>query len=153
MRIKTFVTTPSDIERRWWVVDAEGQTLGRLASQIAPILRGKHKPTYVPNLDTGDYVIVINCGKLVVTGDRMESKKYYQHSGYPSGLKEVTLRRQLETHPDRVIQSAVRGMLPRGPLGRVMIKKLKIYEGTEHPHAPQNPEPLKLQYRTSRTEA
>lgn len=153
MRIKTFVTTPSDIERRWWVVDAEGQTLGRLASQIAPILRGKHKPTYVPNLDTGDYVIVINCGKLVVTGDRMESKKYYRHSGYPGGIKEVTLRRQLETHPDRVIQTAVRGMLPRGPLGRAMLKKLKIYDGAEHPHAPQNPEPLKLQFRTTRTEA
>lgn len=145
MRIKTFVTTPSDVQRRWWVVDAEGQTLGRLASLIAPILRGKHKPTFSPHIDAGDYVVVINCEKLVVTGNRMESKKYYHHSGYPGGIKEITLRRQLETHPDRVIENAVHGMLPKGPLGRAMIKKLKIYAGGEHPHAAQNPEPLKVE--------
>lgn len=145
MRIKTFVTRPADIDRRWWLVDAEGQTLGRLASQIAPILRGKHKPTYSPHLDTGDYIVLINCDKMVVSGNRLETKKYYHHTGYPGGIKEITLRRTMETHPDRAIQAAVRGMLPRGPLGRHMLKKLKIYAGSEHPHAPQSPEPLKLE--------
>lgn len=144
LRTKTFVTTPADIQRQWWVVDAEGQTLGRLASKIAPILRGKHKPTYVPNLDTGDYVIVINCDKLVVTGNRMDDKVYYNYSGYHGGMKETTLRVQLETHPDRVIQSAVSGMLPKGRLGRAMIDKLKIYKGSEHLHASQNPQVLEM---------
>jgi large subunit ribosomal protein L13 len=144
MRDKTFVTTPTDIQRQWWVVDAEGQTLGRLASKIAPILRGKHKPTFVPNLDTGDYVIVINCDKLVVTGNRLDDKKYYRYSGFHGGMKEITLRNQLQQHPDRVIEAAVKGMLPKGPLGRAMLKKLKIYTGGEHTHQAQNPQVLEL---------
>jgi large subunit ribosomal protein L13 len=139
MRTKTFVTTPSDVQHQWWVVDAEGQTLGRLASKLAPILRGKHKPTYSPHLDTGDYIVVINCEKLVVTGNRMEEKEYHHYSGYHGGMKSTTLRVQLDKHPDRVIQAAVRGMLPDGPLGRAMLKKLKIYAGGEHPHQAQNP--------------
>lgn len=139
MRTKTFVTTPSDVQHQWWVVDAEGQTLGRLASKIAPILRGKHKPTYSPHLDTGDYIIVINCEKLVVTGNRLDEKQYHRYSGFHGGLKSTTLRVQLEKHPDRVIQAAVRGMLPDGPLGRAMLRKLKIYAGGEHPHQAQNP--------------
>jgi large subunit ribosomal protein L13 len=144
MRTKTFVTTPSDITRQWWVVDAEGQTLGRLASKIAPILRGKHKPTFSTHLDTGDYVIVINCEKLVVTGNRLDDKKYYHYSGYPGGLSEITLRDQLQKHPERVIEAAVKGMLPDGPLGRAMLKKMKVYVGTEHPHEAQQPQVLPL---------
>lgn len=144
MRTKTYVTKPTDIERRWWVVDAEGQTLGRLASKIAPYLTGKNKPIYTPNLDTGDFVIVINCDKIVVTGKRLEQKKYYRHSGYPGGLKSLTLEEMLAKHPNRVIRSAVRGMLPSSALGRQMLKKLKIYTGGEHPHAAQTPEVLEL---------
>lgn len=144
MRDKTFVTTPTDIQRQWWVVDAEGQTLGRIASKIAPILRGKHKPTFSPNLDAGDYVIVINCEKLVVTGDRLDEKNYYRYSGFHGGIKSITLRNQLERHPDRVIEAAVKGMLPKGPLGRAMMKKLKIYAGGEHTHQAQNPQVLEV---------
>ena len=144
MTYKTFVTKPDDIEREWWVVDAEGQTLGRLATQIATILRGKNKPTFAPNVDAGDFVIVVNCGKIRVTGNKMDDKLYYRHSGYNGGLKSITLRRQLDKHPDRVIQEAVRGMLPKNALGRKMLKKLKIYEGDTHPHAAQNPKPLEL---------
>src|SRR5690606_28412132 len=124
---KTFVTKPGDIEREWWAVDAEGQTLGRLATQIATILRGKNKPIFAPNVDAGDYVIVVNCEKLVTTGNKLDQKIYYRHSKYNGGLKSVTLRRQLDTHPDRVIQEAVRGMLPKNALGRQMLRKLKIY--------------------------
>lgn len=142
MKIKTFVTTPKDIQRRWWVIDAEGQTLGRLASRIAPILQGKHKPIYTPNLDTGDYVIVINAAKIAVTGKRMDDKMYYRHSQYPSGLTEMNLRDLLGSHPERPLFFAIRGMLPKTKLGRQMIKKLKIYAGAEHPHAAQNPQPL-----------
>lgn len=144
MRTKTFVTKPSDIERRWWVVDAEGQTLGRLASKIAPYLTGKNKPIYTPNLDTGDYVIIINCDKIKVTGDRLDSKLYYRHSGYPGGIRSLTLRETLDKHPDRAIRSAVKGMLPSTALGRQMLKKLKIYAGNEHPHAAQVPQVLDL---------
>ena len=144
MTEKTFVTKPKDIERRWWVVDAEGQTLGRLASKIAPYLTGKNKPIYTPNLDTGDYVIVINCEKIVVTGKRLDEKFYHRYSGYPSGLKSISLRRQLERHPDRIITSAVRGMLPDNALGHQMIKKLKVYAGSRHPHAAQKPKVLEL---------
>lgn len=144
MRIKTFTTTPKDIQRNWWVVDAEGQTLGRLASKIAPYLTGKNKPIYTPNLDTGDFVIVINCGKLHVTGNRLDQKKYYAYSGYPGGLSETTLRELLAKHPDRVIKTAVKGMLPSTALGRQMLKKLKVYEGTEHPHEAQKPQILEL---------
>jgi len=147
MRIKTFVTTPTDIERerRWWVIDAEGQTLGRLASKIAPILQGKNKAIYTPNLDTGDYVVVINASKVAVTGKRMDDKMYYRHSQYPSGLTETNLRDLLEKFPDRPLMIAIRGMLPKTRLGRQMIKKLKIYAGSEHPHAAQNPQPLTLE--------
>lgn len=144
MRMKTFVTKPTDIEHQWWVVDAEGQTLGRLATKIAQILRGKHKPTFSPHLDTGDYVIVVNCEKVIVTGNRLDEKQYHRYSGYHGGLKSVTLRVQLQRHPDRVIQAAVKGMLPDGPLGNNMLKKLKIYAGSEHPHAGQNPQTLEV---------
>ena len=144
MRVKTFISTPKDIERRWWIVDAEGQTLGRLATQIAPYLTGKNKPIYTPNLDTGDFVIVINCDKLVVTGDRLDSKIYYHYSGYHGGMKQITLRDQMERHPDRVITAAVKGMLPSTALGRNMLKKLKVYAGPEHPHTAQKPEKLEV---------
>lgn len=145
MPSKTFVTKPADINREWWVVDAEGQTLGRLATQIATVLRGKNKPTYSPHLDTGDFVVVVNCEKVTVTGNRMEDKKYYRHSGYFGGLTEVTLRDQLVRKPEAVLREAVRGMLPKGPLGRAQLAKLKIYAGAEHPHTAQQPQPLKLQ--------
>jgi len=144
MTNKTYVTKAKDVERRWWVVDAEGQTLGRLASKIAPYLTGKNKPIYVPNIDTGDYVIVINCEKIAVTGNRMDQKFYYRYSGYPGGLRSISLREQLETHPDRVITSAVKGMLPSNAIGRQMLKKLKVYAGSEHPHGAQKPQVLEL---------
>jgi len=144
VKYKTFVTKEADIEREWWVVDAQDKTLGRLATEIAVILRGKNKPTFAPNVDVGDFVIVINCEKIRVTGNKLDDKKYYRHSGYNSGLSEITLRRQLEKFPDRVIQTAVRGMLPKNVLGRSMLKKLKIYAGDSHPHASQNPKVLEL---------
>jgi large subunit ribosomal protein L13 len=125
-------------------VDAEGQTLGRLASKIAPILRGKHKPIFAPNIDTGDYVIVINCEKIAVTGNKLDEKMYYRHSGYPSGLTEINLRDNLRRFPDRPVREAVKGMLPKTALGRQMLKKLKIYAGSEHPHAGQKPTVLEL---------
>jgi len=142
--MKTYWTKEEDVERKWFVVDAEGQTLGRLASQIATVLRGKHKPIYNPSVDTGDYVVVVNAEKIHTTGRRMDSKKYYTHSGYVGGLKERTLRQMLETDPDRVIHLAVRGMLPKNALGRKIIKKLKVYAGPEHPHGAQQPEPLEF---------
>lgn len=142
--IKTYTPKPQDIEKKWWIVDAEGQVLGRLASKIASILRGKHKPIYTPNIDVGDYVIVINAEKIVVTGDRMDEKKYYRHSKYQGGLTETTLRDMLKRHPERPIEFAVKGMLPKNALGRAQFKKLKVYAGTEHPHAGQNPEKLEL---------
>lgn len=144
MTNKTFVTKPADIQHQWWIVDAEGQTLGRLASKIAPILRGKHKPIYSPHLDTGDYIVVINADKIKVTGNRLDDKSYYHHSGYPGGIKAITLRNQLERFPERALESAVRGMLPDGPLGRHMMMKLKAYAGSEHPHAAQNPQKLEI---------
>ena len=144
MKQKTFVTKPAEVEREWWVVDAAGQTLGRLATQIAVILRGKNKVIFAPNVDTGDYVIVINCEKIVTTGNKLDQKIYYRHSPYNGGLKAVTLRRQLNQHPDRVIQEAVRGMLPKNALGRQMLRKLKVYAGETHPHAAQNPKVLEL---------
>jgi len=128
-------------------VDATGQTLGRLASQIAHILRGKHKPQYTPHEDVGDFVVVINAEKVHVTGRKLDQKKYYWHSGYPGGIKEITLRRQLERHPERVIEHAVKGMLPRGPLGRRQLRKLRVYRGPNHPHGAQKPEPLELVYQ------
>ncbi len=142
--MKTYVTKPAEIERAWYVVDAEGQTLGRLASSVATILKGKHKPTYSPSVDCGDFVVVVNADKIAVTGRRLEQKKYYRHSLYIGGLKEITLRDQLQQHPERVIESAVRGMLPKNTLGRKMFKKLKVYAGAEHPHEAQQPQPLEL---------
>jgi len=142
--MKTYVTKPAEIERAWYVVDAEGQTLGRLASNVASILKGKHKPIYSPAVDCGDFVIVLNADKITVTGRRLEQKKYYRHSLYIGGLKEVSLRDQLQQHPERVIESAVRGMLPKNALGRKMFKKLKVYAGSEHPHQAQLPQPLEL---------
>ena len=142
--MKTYVTKPAEVERAWYVVDAEGQTLGRLASQIASVLRGKHKPTFSPYMDAGDFVIVVNADKIAVTGRRMEQKRYYRHSQYPGGLREMTLREQLDRHPTRVVHLAVRGMLPKNTLGRNMLKKLKVYAGPEHPHDAQQPVPMEL---------
>lgn len=142
--MKTYVTKPGSVEREWYIVDAEGKTLGRLASQVAVLLRGKHKPQFSPALDVGDYVIVVNAEKIRVTGRKMEQKKYYHHSGYPGGLREITLADQLERYPSRVIKAAVRGMLPRNRLGRKQFKKLKVYVGPNHPHQAQHPRPLDL---------
>ncbi len=141
---KTYVTKKEDVQQEWYVVDATGQTLGRLASRVARILRGKHKPIYSPAVDTGDYVIVVNAEKIHVTGHKLDQKIYYRHSGYPGGLKEITLRNLLQKHPTRVIEHAVRGMLPKNRLGRRMFKKLKIYAGPDHPHEAQRPKPLGL---------
>ena len=140
--MKTFMASPSTIERKWYVVDATGYTLGRLASEVAKVLRGKNKPTYTPSMDTGDYVIVVNAEKITVTGKKLDDKVYYNHSGWVGGLKETTLREMLAKHPERVIEHAVKGMLPKGPLGREMYKKLYVYAGNEHPHAAQKPEVL-----------
>lgn len=142
--MRTYAPKPADIERQWYVVDAEGQTLGRVSTRIATILRGKHKPIYTPSVDTGDFVIVINADKIKVTGRRMDQKVYYHYSGYPGGLSSVVLRRQLQDHPTRVIEAAVRGMLPKNRLGRQMIRKLKIYAGPEHPHQAQQPVALAM---------
>ncbi|PID86077.1 MAG: 50S ribosomal protein L13 [Chloroflexi bacterium] len=142
--MKTYVAKPAEVERSWYIIDAEGQTLGRLASQIAAVLRGKHKPTFTPHVDCGDYVVVINAEKIHVTGQRLEKKKYYRHSGYPGGLKEITLADQLERFPTRPVELAVKGMLPKNKLGRKMFKKLKVYAGPEHPHAAQQPVPMEL---------
>ena len=142
--MKTFSAKPAEVERQWWVVDAEGQTLGRLATRIATVLCGKHKPIYTPHIDTGDYVIVINAEKIEVTGKKLDTIIYYRHSGYPGGLKERTLREQLVKFPERPIEEAVKGMLPKSKLGRHMLKKLKVYAGTEHPHTAQQPQLLEL---------
>ena len=140
--MKTFMASPSTIERKWYVVDATGYTLGRLASEVAKVLRGKNKPTYTPSMDTGDYVIVVNAEKISVTGKKLDQKVYYNHSGWVGGLKETTLREMLNKHPERVIEHAVNGMLPKGPLGREMYTKLHVYAGPEHAHAAQKPEVL-----------
>ncbi len=134
-----------DIVREWFLVDAKGQTLGRLATEVARILGGKHKPIYTPHLDTGDFVIVINASKVKLTGDKLEKKKYYRHSGYPGGLKEESYTNLLREKPDFVVTKAVKGMLPSNRLGRAMLKKLKVYAGEEHPHKAQNPKPLGLE--------
>ncbi len=140
--MKTISVREQDVQREWYVIDAQGKTLGRLAAQIATILRGKHKPYYTPHVDCGDYVIVVNAEKVHVTGRKMTQKKYYRHSGYPGGLKVITLRDQLRRFPTRVVESAVRGMLPKNRLGRRMFKKLKVYAGPNHPHQAQQPKPL-----------
>jgi len=143
---KTYSAKPQEIqaERKWYVVDAEGQVLGRLASKIAYILRGKHKPMYTPHMDTGDYVIVINADKIKVTGNRMEDKMYHHASGYPGGLSSIRLKDQIAKHPARPLEDAIRGMLPKNVLGREMFKKLKVYAGPNHPHEAQQPEKLEL---------
>ena len=142
--MKTFMPKAADITRKWYVVDAEGLALGRVASQVANILRGKNKPIYTPNVDTGDYVIVINASKIVLTGKKLDQKIYYKHSGYVGGLKETKYRKLLAEKPEVAMRHAVVGMLPKGPLGRQMAKKLKIYAGAEHEHAAQQPEKLEL---------
>ncbi len=144
--MRTYTATAKDVEesREWYVVDASGKNLGRLATQIAIVLRGKHKPMYTPGMDCGDYVIVINAEKVQVTGRKLDQKFYYRYSGYPSGLSEISLRDQLKNHPERVIQAAVRGMLNRNRLRRQLLRKLKVYAGPEHPHAAQQPKPFPL---------
>jgi large subunit ribosomal protein L13 len=139
---KTYNAKPGEIERSWYVVDADGETLGRLATRIADTLRGKLKPQYTPHVDTGDFVVVVNCERIRVTGRKMEQKKYYRHSGFPGGIKERTLAEQLRRHPDDVIRHAVRGMMPKNRIGRAQLKKLKIYAGASHPHEAQQPNPL-----------
>ncbi len=138
----TYMPKAEDIERKWYVVDASQYTLGRMTSEIAKILRGKHKPIYTPHVDTGDYVIVVNAEKVHVTGKKMQQKKYYHHSEYVGGMKETDLKEMIATHPERVIEHAVKGMLPKGPLGRQMYRKLFVYAGPEHKHAAQQPEVL-----------
>ena len=140
--MNTFMANPDKIERKWYVVDADGCTLGRLASEGASVLRGKNKPQYTPNVDTGDYVIVINADKINVTGKKLDQKIYYRHSEYVGGMKETTLREMMAKKPEKVVELAVKGMLPKGPLGRQMYTKLHVYAGAEHPHAAQKPEVL-----------
>jgi large subunit ribosomal protein L13 len=142
--MKTWTAKPHEVERRWFVVDAEGKTLGRLATQIADMLRGKGKAEYTPHVDTGDFVVVVNAEKIAVTGKKLDDKIYYRHSGYPGGLRQRTLREQLDRRPTEVLRKAVKGMLPRNRLARVQIKKLKIYVGPEHPHEAQAPKELEL---------
>jgi large subunit ribosomal protein L13 len=142
--MKTYNAKPGEIERRWYVVDAEGKNLGRLATQIADTLRGKTKPQYTPHVDTGDFVVVVNAEKITVTGKKLDEKVYYRHSGYPGGLKQRTLREQLERRPTEVLRMAVKGMLPKNRLAARQLTKLKIYAGPEHPHESQAPEPLEV---------
>lgn len=144
--MKTYMPSAANIERKWYVVDATGHTLGRLSSEIAAILRGKNKPTFTPFLDTGDYVIVINADKIKTTGNKLNGKIYYNHSDYPGGMRETTLAQMMAKKPEEVIRLAVKGMLPKGPLGRAMIKKLHVYAGPEHAHAAQKPQNLEIKY-------
>jgi large subunit ribosomal protein L13 len=142
--MKTYSAKPREIEQSWYLVDADARTLGRLATQIADVLRGKGKPQYTPHVDTGDFVVVVNAEKVRVTGKKLEQKIYYRHSGYPGGLKERTLAEQLERRPEEVLRRAVKGMLPKNRLAAVQLRKLKIYAGPEHPHEAQNPTPLEI---------
>jgi len=142
--MKTYVPKQGEIERDWWVVDADGLTLGRLSTAVADRLMGKHKPTWTPFLDTGDHVVVVNAGKVRMTGGKLQQKFYRRHSGYPGGLTETPASEMMEKHPERIIESAVKGMLPKGPLGRSMARKLKVYAGGEHPHKAQKPKPLAI---------
>ena len=142
--MKTHSTTPSDITRDWWLVDADGVVLGRLASEVAQRLRGKHKPYFAPHLDTGDHVIVVNASKVVLTGSKLLKKQHYRHSGYPGGLKSIPYSKLMVERPEKAIEKAVKGMLPGNRLGRAMLKKLKVYSGPEHPHSAQNPQVLDL---------
>lgn len=143
--MKTYVATPANRQRDWYVVDAEGKTLGRLATQIADMLRGKRKPEYTPHCDTGDFVVVINAEKVRVTGRKMEQKRYWRHSGYPGGIRSRTLAEMLDRQPEEVLRKAVKGMIPRNKLGRAQLRKLKVYAGTEHPHAAQQPKPIEIE--------
>jgi large subunit ribosomal protein L13 len=142
--MKTFSAKPHEVKRDWMVVDASDKVLGRLASQIALRLRGKHKPIYTPHVDTGDYIVVLNAAKLRVTGDKAENKKYYRHTTYPGGIRETTFGKMQQRFPTRALEKAVKGMLPKGPLGYAMFKKLKVYAGAEHPHAAQQPKTLEI---------
>ncbi len=142
--MKTFSAKPHEVKRDWYIVDAEGKTLGRLASELARRLRGKHKPEYTPHVDTGDYIVVVNAEKIHVTGKKLDDKIYYRHTGYIGNLKEKNLRTLLDEHPEQVIELAVKGMLPKNPLGRAMYRKLKVYAGTEHPHTAQQPQALEI---------
>lgn len=142
--MKSYIAKPQEIERKWFVVDAEGKTLGRLATQIATILRGKHKPIYTPHVDTGDFVIILNADKVVLSGKKLDQKMFRWHTGYPGGLKERTYREMMATKPETVVYSAIKGMLPKNSLGRQMLKKVRIYKGTEHNHEAQRPEVLDI---------
>ena len=142
--MSTFMAKPAEVERKWYVVDADGVTLGRLAAEVASILKGKKKPIYTPHVDTGDYVIVVNADKVKVTGKKLDQKVYFSHSEYVGGVREITLRDQLKKHPERVVEHAVKGMLPKGALGKQMYMKLRVYAGPEHEHAAQKPEVLKF---------
>jgi large subunit ribosomal protein L13 len=142
--MKTYSARPQDVRHQWHLIDAEGKTLGRLATEVARRLRGKHKPEYTPHVDTGDYIVIINAEKIHVTGRKMSDKMYHHHTGYIGNLKSINLEKLLERKPERVIQKAVKGMMPKGPLGRAMLGKLKVYAGTEHPHAAQQPQALEL---------
>jgi large subunit ribosomal protein L13 len=145
--MKTWNAKPGEVERRWYLVDAEGKTLGRLATRVADTLRGKNKAQYTPHVDTGDFVIVVNAEKIAVTGKKLEDKRYYRHSGYPGGIRSRTLQEQLDRRPTEVIRKAVKGMLPRNRLARAQLTKLKVYAGPDHPHEAQSPQPLKLEDR------
>ena len=142
--MKTVSTKPADVTRDWYVVDAEGKTLGRMATEIARRLRGKHKPEFTPHVDTGDYIIVVNAEKVRVTGNKAKDKMYYRHTGYPGGLRSMSFEKMVDHAPERTVEFAVKGMLPKGPLGRAMYAKLKVYAGTEHPHQAQQPQALTL---------
>ena len=142
--MKTYTPKASEIERRWWVVDAEGKPLGRLASEVARVLRGKHKPSYTPHLDVGDHVVVLNARKVILTGKKADQKTYFRHSGYMGGERHIPFRRMIQSHPERVVELAVKGMLPKNTLGRQMRRKLRVYPDAEHPHAGQRPEPLEI---------
>lgn len=142
--MSTFVAKPETVQRDWYVIDAEGKTLGRLATEVARRLRGKHKPEYTPHVDTGDYIIIVNAEKVAVTGRKAQNKIYYSHSGYPGGIKEISFEKLIAKKPEMVIQKAVKGMLPRGPLGRAMFRKLKVYAGAEHNHVAQQPKQLEI---------
>jgi large subunit ribosomal protein L13 len=143
--VKTYYAKPGEVEREWLLIDAEDQVLGRVASKAAQILRGKHKPTYTPHVDTGDFVVIVNADKIRVTGKKLTDKEYYRHSGYPGGLKCETFEEAMAKHPERVIEHAVKGMLPKNTLGRAMAKKLKVYAGAEHPHMAQAPREIKME--------
>jgi large subunit ribosomal protein L13 len=142
--VKTYMAKPAEIDRKWYIIDASGQRLGRLASEVATILRGKHKPTYTPHLDTGDYIIIINADKIELSGDKLQQKKYRYYTGYPGGLREIDYQTMLKKKPERAIEIAVKGMLPHNRLGRKMFKKLKVYQGDQHPHQAQKPEHREL---------